>query len=168
VKRKRVSERGIASIPAATRAAAAVAYAAAIATGCAGTPAAPPAPRPAQAPPQASAAAAVLTGTVWYRERVALSPAAAITVQLIDVSRADATATVLGEQVIVAEGRQVPFTFEIPYDPARIDERFSYAVSARIEEDGRLRFVTDPRYAVITRGAPMRVQLMLRAVGARR
>jgi len=62
-------------------------------------------------------------------------------------------------------GRQVPFSFEIPYDPARIDERMSYAVQARIEEGGELRFISDQHYAVITRGASTHVDLRLRSVG---
>jgi len=106
-----------------------------------------------------------VTGTVSYRERIALPPAATIRVQLVDVSRADAPADVLGEQVIEAAGRQVPFAFEIPYDPARIDERMSYAVQARIEDGGRLLFISDQHYSVITRGAPTTVNLLLKSVG---
>jgi putative lipoprotein len=107
-----------------------------------------------------------VTGTVTYRERVALPPTAVITVRLVDVSRADAPAIVLGEQLMQAAGRQVPFPFEIPYDPARIEANYSYAVEARIEQDGKLRFISDRHYAVITRGAPTRVDIVLRSVGA--
>ena len=106
-----------------------------------------------------------VTGTVGYRERIALPPAATIRVQLVDVSRADAPADVLGEQLIEAAGRQVPFAFEIRYDPARIDERMSYAVQARIEDGGRLLFISDQSYPVITRGAPTAVNLLLKSVG---
>ena len=107
-----------------------------------------------------------ITGSVAYRERIALPPSAVVKVQLVDVSRADAPAVVLGEQVIRAEGRQVPFAFEIAYDPKRIEAHFTYAVQARIEVDGQLRFINDQRYAVLTRGAGDRVDLLLRAVGA--
>jgi putative lipoprotein len=115
--------------------------------------------------PTGGGATAKVTGTITYRERIALSPDAVITVRLVDVSRADAPAVLLGEQVITAGGRQVPFSFEIPYDPARIDERMSYAVQARIEEGGELRFISDQHYAVITRGASTHVDLRLRSVG---
>jgi putative lipoprotein len=108
---------------------------------------------------------AKVTGTVTYRERVALPPTAAITVQLVDVSRADAPAIMLGEQVTQAAGKQVPFAFEIAFDPAKIEASHSYAVQARIEEDGELRFISDRHYAVITRGAPTRVDMVLRSVG---
>jgi putative lipoprotein len=107
-----------------------------------------------------------VTGTVTYRERIALPPTAVIKVQLVDVSRADAPAIVLGEQVIQSAGKQVPFSFEIQFDPAKIEANYSYAVQARIEEDGKLRFVSDRHYAVITRGAPTHVDMVLRSVGA--
>jgi putative lipoprotein len=110
-------------------------------------------------------ASARVTGTVTYLQRIALPPSATIKVQLIDVSRADAPATVLGEQIITAGGKQVPFTFEIPYDPTKIQPNYSYAVQARIEDGGKLLFINDQRYAVITRGAPNHVDMVLRAVG---
>lgn len=106
-----------------------------------------------------------VTGTVTYLQRIALPPAALIKVQLADVSRADAPAVVLGEALIRSEGGQVPFPFSIPYDPAKIDQRFTYAVSARIEEGGKLLFITDTRYPVLTRGAPSHVELVLRPAG---
>lgn len=117
------------------------------------------------APEHERAAAARVTATVAYRERVALAPTAAIKVQLVDVSRADAPAVILAEQAIVAGGRSPPFAFELSFDPAKIEPGHTYAVQARIEEDGKLRFINDMRYAVITRGAPTSVEMILKAVG---
>ena len=107
-----------------------------------------------------------VTGTLTYRERIALPPDAVIKVQLVDVSRADAPAIVIGEQVTHAAGKQVPFAFEIQFDPARIEANYSYAVQARIEKDGKLRFISDRHYAVITGGAPTHVDIVLRSVGS--
>ncbi len=126
-------------------------------TGCASPP--PP-------PPQAPAMEQV-TGTVTYRERIALPPTAVVRVQLADVSRMDAMADVVDEQVIRADGRQVPISFELSYDPAKIVAAHSYAVLARIEVDGQLRFISDRRYSVITQGAPNHAELVLRAVASR-
>lgn len=125
---------------------------------CATTQVAPPVP----------AAPAQVTGTVTYLQRIALPPTATVRVQLVDVSRADAAATVIGEQTIKADGRQPPFAFAIPYDPARIDPRYTYAVAARIEDAGKLLFISDRRHEVITRGAPTTVDLVLRQVAAPR
>ena len=87
-----------------------------------------------------------------------------MTVSLDDVSRADAPAINLGRQVITTTGQQVPIPFSIAYNPATIDPRFTYAVSARITApDGALLFITDTRYPVITNGAPTsNIELVLR------
>jgi putative lipoprotein len=107
-----------------------------------------------------------VSGTAAYRERIALPPGAVLIVRLVDVSRADAPATVLAEQRVELAGRQVPIPFEIDYDPAAIDARYVYAVQARIEIAERLLFITDRQYPVLTRGAPDHVELMLvRAAG---
>lgn len=106
-----------------------------------------------------------VTGTVTYLQRIALPPTAVVKVQLVDVSRAGAPAVVLGEQTLHTGGKQVPFAFEISYDPAKIEANHTYAVQARIEDGGQLRFINDQRYVVITRGTPTHVDMVLRPVG---
>ena len=102
-----------------------------------------------------------MTGTVTYRERIALTPGAKLIVQKRDTSYADAAAELIAEQVISAPG-QVPISFEVDYDPDDIDSRNTYSVSARIEESaGRLAFMNDTAYDVITRGNPKRVDMVL-------
>jgi putative lipoprotein len=105
---------------------------------------------------------AQVTGTVTYRERIALPPTAVVTIKLVDVSRADAPAIVLGEQIIRPGGKQVPFAFSIVYDPAQIQPHLTYAVEARIEDGGRLLFISDRMYPVLTRDAPNHVDMVLR------
>lgn len=98
---------------------------------------------------------AAVTGDVSYRVRRALPQDAVIRVRLEDVSLADAPALLIGEQVLRAAGRQVPLPFEVVYDPADIDPRHTYGVSARITDaDGRLLFVTATAHHVITRDNP--------------
>lgn len=106
-----------------------------------------------------------VTGTISYLQRIALPPEAVIKVQLVDVSRQDVPAIEISELTIYANGRQVPFEFEIDYRPAEIEEGHIYALQARIEVNGRLRFVNDRRYAVLTGGAPAHVDMVLKAVG---
>jgi len=103
---------------------------------------------------------ASVTGSVNYRERIALTPEAVVEVQLLDVSLADASAKLIARQTIKPK-RQVPIPFELVYDPADIDERFTYTVRATIRERGRLLFTTDRSYRVLTRGSPNNVDLML-------
>ena len=116
--------------------------------------AAPAEAQPAIAQP-AVAYSGVLTGTVTYRVRRALPDDAVVQVKLVDVSRADAPAPVLAEQEIVTGKKQVPIPFELQYDPTAIDPRFTYAVQARIEIGGQLRFITKQMYGVLTRGYPV-------------
>lgn len=91
-----------------------------------------------------------VTGTVSYRERIALPDDAKVKVLLQDVSRMDTVAIVIAKQEFVTEGHQVPLAFELAYDEATIQPRHTYAVSARIEVNGKLRFITDTQYRVIT------------------
>jgi putative lipoprotein len=111
-----------------------------------------------------AAAAGKVTGTVGYRERIMLPPSAVVKVQLVDVSRADAPATVLGEQTFDIGDKGSPYAFEITFDPAKIEANHTYAVQARIEVGGKLRFISDQRYAVITRGAPTKVDILVKGV----
>ncbi len=111
-------------------------------------------------PALAGGESASVTGTVAYRERIALTPEAVVEVQLLDVSLADASAKLIAEQTIKPE-HQVPIPFELVYDPATIDERYTYTVRATIRERGRLMFTTDRSYRVLTRGAPNHVDLIL-------
>jgi uncharacterized lipoprotein YbaY len=115
----------------------------------------------------ASATQAAVTGVVTYRQRIALLPEAIVRVQLQDVSRADAPAVVLGEQVIETMGRQVPFAFSIPYDPTAIDPRGRYTVRARIENAaGDLLWTSTQAYPVITMGNPTSdIEVIVQPVG---
>src|SRR6266498_4184990 len=91
---------------------------------------------------QSSAEGGVVSGTVSYRERMALPPDAVIQVQLSDVSLQDAPAPVIAETTVEPEGRQVPLLFELRYDPKKIDPKRSYAVRAGIRSGGQLLFTT--------------------------
>ena len=104
---------------------------------------------------------ASVTGSVTYRERLALSPEATLIVELRDVSYADASAMLIARQTIPNPG-QVPISFKVEYNRDDIDPRNSYAISARIvESDGRLAFINDTAYEVITGGNPDRVDMLL-------
>ena len=102
----------------------------------------------------------MITGTVLYRERIALVPSAELEIRLEDVSRQDAPATVIASKSIDNPG-QVPIAFELHFNPAAIDERMTYAVRASVSDQGQLLFTTDTNYPVLTRGAGNHVDLML-------
>lgn len=104
------------------------------------------------AAPAAPAPSAALTGTVTYRERIMLPPSATLTVRLTDVSKQDVAGMVLAEQVISPV--TVPAAYSLAYDPAQIDSVHTYVIQARIEDDGKLRFINMDAFPVLTRGAP--------------
>jgi uncharacterized lipoprotein YbaY/heat shock protein HslJ len=115
----------------------------------------------------AAQTSARVTGEVLYRERIALPPSAIVTVRLEDVSLADAPAVLIAEQRIEPMGKGPPYPFELAYDPAKIDERFSYAVRAEITDGDKLLFTTTERYPVITQGNPTSgIQVVVKSVAA--
>lgn len=93
---------------------------------------------------------ASISGTLAYRERMALPGGALVTVTLQDISLADAPAKVIAKHRFETNGMQVPFTFDLAYHTGKIDTRHSYSVNARIEVGGKLLFITDTSYPVIT------------------
>ena len=113
-------------------------------------------------------AAASVTGTVTYLQRIALPDDAVVTVRIQDTSLADAPAVVVGEQVIETAGQQVPIPYEISFDPAAIVEANTYTMQARIEDGaGNLLFINDTAIPVITRDNPTEdVEIMTVPVAA--
>jgi len=109
----------------------------------------------------------VLTGTVTYRERIALPPNARVEVRLEDVSQADAPADEVASQTVAANGKQVPIPFELRYSPQNIDPSHRYAVRASITSaDGDLMFTTTLHYAVLTGGAAdQNVEIVVQRAG---
>ncbi|MBZ9941470.1 YbaY family lipoprotein [Mesorhizobium sp. BR1-1-13] len=93
------------------------------------------------------AAEKAMKGEVTYRERIALPPNAVLSVQLADVSLADAPAKIVGEQKLTPAG-QVPISFTVKFDPSRIQRRMTYALQARITVGDRLLFISDERHQV--------------------
>ncbi len=113
----------------------------------------------------AASAADVVTGTAFYRERIALPPGAVLEVTLEDVSLADAPSHELSRVTLEDPGAP-PFSFAIPFDPGEIDPRRVYALRAAIRVNGELWFITDTSYPVLTRGSGREVELLLKRVGA--
>jgi putative lipoprotein len=115
---------------------------------------------------QTDAKEAMVTGTVAYRERMALHADAVVEVRLSGVSRQDMAAPVVAETTVRPAGRQVPIPFELRYDPGKIEPNRTYAVHATISSAGRMMFTTTTAYPVITQGNPTQMNLMLQPVVA--
>ena len=111
---------------------------------------------PSGRPPDAS-----VSGSVTYRERLALSQGATLVVELRDVSYADAPAPLIARQTVSGPG-QVPIEFRVEYSRGDINAGHRYSIGGKIvESDGRLAFINDTAYEVITRGNPDKVDMLL-------
>lgn len=102
-----------------------------------------------------------LNGEVFYLQRIALPPAATMTVSIQDISRADAPVIILARQTAPVKG-QVPLPFTLAYDPKQVQAGHRYSVSAHIELDGKLLFISTGQHSVQLDGKdqqPMRIRL---------
>jgi putative lipoprotein len=99
---------------------------------------------------------AFIKGQVVYRERMMLPPEAEIEVQLQDISRADAMATIMATVLLKAEGGP-PYPFSIEYNPAQIDPRMRYALRATISVEDQLLFTSTDYIDPFGDGSPVEV-----------
>ena len=105
-----------------------------------------------------------ISGSVSYLQRIALPPDAVLIVRIQDVSRADAPARILAEQRIELAGRQVPISFQTTVDRDLIGKRARVTATARIEQGGKLRFISDKSYPAIRNGQAVPVEMTLKQV----
>lgn len=92
-----------------------------------------------------------VTGSVNIRQRIALPPDAVLTVTLSDASLADAPSKVIAQRAVRTEGKQAPFNFVLPYNPADIQPNARIILSAAIMVNGRMTFITDTIQEVVNR-----------------
>jgi uncharacterized lipoprotein YbaY len=103
---------------------------------------------------------------VTYTQRIALPQSAVVAVRLLDASRQDIASSVIAEDRIATNGKQVPIPFNLAFDRSKIQERNRYVVRAEIRDGDRLLFTTDTSYPVITQGNPMTAEIVVVPVGA--
>jgi len=94
----------------------------------------------------ATAAVFSVSGTVSYRQRIALPPDALTTVTLQDVARQDVAATTLA--TTESTGGQVPIPYVLEVDRASIPSHATLAVRATIQARGELLWTTDTAHLV--------------------
>ncbi len=93
-----------------------------------------------------------ISGTLTYRERMALPPGSVATVRLQDISRADAKAVELDVASYSLDGLNVPFAFELELPNRDLQPNATYSVRATITApDGSLLFTTDTVNPVMNR-----------------
>jgi len=97
----------------------------------------------------------VITGTVTYAQRLTLPADAQIEVILVDTSAPDVTTQLIGQQLITANGKQVPIAFKIEYPVEQIDPTHVYTLQARITLGNQPLFDTPQPIPVLTASSPV-------------
>ncbi|MGH8683620.1 MAG: YbaY family lipoprotein [Burkholderiales bacterium] len=101
-----------------------------------------------------------ISGTVTTRGQVTLLPDTRLRVTLNESPRADAPAQFIAETT-VPDVTQVPVPFRLRYDPAWVDPKLVYTLSARIERFNQLLFINDQQVRVLTGGASSRAEIVV-------
>lgn len=115
-------------------------------------------------PDNLPALSGTITGSVAYRERIALPPDAKLIVSLEDVSRADSSATFVAQQTLQPKG-QVPIAFTLRYLPSAIDRSHRYAVRAVIlDSQDALMWTSTETYSISFNEAEKPLAIMLHHV----
>lgn len=103
-----------------------------------------------------------ISGTVTHLERIALPPGAVLSVKLLDVSRADAPATVLAAAALPVE-HQVPVPFQLTVDDADVDQNARLTIWASLRSDVG-RWQTDTSNPVTLDDGDATIEVIVRSV----
>ena len=124
--------------------------------GCAKKGADIPTPTPNPNAPSAVNQAAItqpnVSGTVWIRQKVALPPDAVLTVTVSDATMADAPSKIIALKAVRTEGKQSPFSFVLPFNPADVQPNARILLSAAISINDKVVFITDSVKPIINQG----------------
>ena len=124
-----------------------------------------PAPTPAVRP--AEPAAVLISGSITYPEKVALAPNVVVQIQVVDVSRADAPATVVASTELHPAGKQIPIAYRLDVKRSEFRPGRRYQVNVRITEGKVLRFITKTAHPLDIDRLPARFDILVNAVPQR-
>jgi len=107
-----------------------------------------------------AAKANVVSGTIALREPAQLSPSATLVINLVDVSSmAQSGAAPLASKTVSPAG-DFPQSFELTFDPAKVNPANLYVVKAQLT-DGERQYVMPLQAPVLTNGAKNEVSIQL-------
>jgi putative lipoprotein len=113
----------------------------------------------AQSAVPSGSTAKTVTGTVFYRQRIALPNDAVVQLVIEDVSYPDAPPVSVAEEAIATSGKQVPIAFAVRYDPSVLIPSHHYQIRASITAHDQLLFASTTAYPVLAPGAPANVNI---------
>jgi putative lipoprotein len=132
-----------------------------ILSGCASAPPVPPGPDTSSVPPApfprpivetpSPPSRTVVSGSVSYLERIALTPQAVVRVEVVREGPGEGPARVVGEQTLREPG-QVPIAFSVPLSET-LEPSAAYVVRASITDGERVLASREP-VPVLTQGHP--------------
>jgi len=108
----------------------------------------------------------VISGTVMYRERMMLPPGTQVIVVLEDQSRMDAPATEITRYTHNVDGGP-PYPFRLVIDPTKIDDRMTYGLRARVENEGKLMFTSTEHIDPFALPAGEPIEIMVTRTGGK-
>ncbi|WP_312044628.1 YbaY family lipoprotein [Erwinia sp.] len=108
-----------------------------------------------------------VSGTITLPANVRLPPDASLTVMLSDASLSDAPAKVISQRVVLTDGKQAPFKFILPFNPADIQPNARILLSAAVIVDHNVVLIADSIKPVINGGGTKDQTLNLKAVPAK-
>ena len=115
---------------------------------------------------RAEAPDGTVSGTVAWREPIALPPGATLVLKLEEVSRPGAPPVLIAEQTMEGREREPPLTFELRYKGDAINPGREYYVSAEVSLLERPMFASPAPHPVLTRGRASRgIQILLTRPG---
>lgn len=100
----------------------------------------------------AASMAGEISGSITYREKIALPSNAVITVRMEDVTVENTAPKMVSELRFAVAGKQVPFNYVLPYVDAAVTKGGRYQVRASIRSGGQLLFASANPTAVISNG----------------
>ena len=114
-------------------------------------------------PAGAGAQSTTLNGTATLYQIQGTAPTGAMLTVVLREFKSGA-ATSIATQTFPVAGKPAPFSFAMTYDPARIDPNLDYTAEATYALNGQVRFKTSTPYAVLTKGNPTTVNMVLYSV----
>mgnify|MGYP002780677137 CR=1 FL=1 len=103
----------------------------------------------------------VITGSVGYLERIAMPPGMQVEIELLDIAKAGAPATVVSRQAFTLQGRQMPIPFRFELARSDLPPTGRFSMSARLRDSaGSIQWRTTSIHSVDLAASTVEVGLV--------
>ena len=94
----------------------------------------------------------IISGNVFYLERIVLPSGSKVKIELQDVSLMDAPAKIIAIDEIITTGENVPIPFTLSFDKNQIIDNHTYSIRATISLNDKLTWISTENNLVLTNG----------------